>query len=141
MGNSQSSHIEATQEVAQQCKFSKATFNEMIGVINDTHSVMQFYASALLVVRTPTRFAEYKKFSSTSEAIFNSTRNNGVSGLSSLDSSFSSYYDVYLYVRDFKTKYEQTKEDDDRRVLLTDAFNITYGTMKLLLNDLVNACQ
>ena len=149
MGNAQSQQVEQEQQVqkcvedAEKCKMHKATFNEMMNIITDTHSIMQFYASSLLMLKAPSRFASYKTFNSESENMFNRLRNTPTSGISSIsntNASFNTYYDVYNYVKDFKNVYEKATVEDERRVLLGEIFNVTYGTMKVLLREVTEAC-
>ena len=142
MGNSQSQQVQKCVEDAEKCKMHKATFNELMSVITDTHSIMQFYASSLLMLRAPSRFASYKTFNSESENMFNRLRNTPTSGLSSISNTntFNTYYDVYNYTKDFKNIYEKATEEEERRVLLGEIFNVTYGTMKVLLREVTEAC-
>ena len=123
----------SSKEQAEYCKFTKIQFTYLLSIIQDCHSVMQFYASALLLQKIPIKFTEYKVYSDDSEEFFNGKRNTP-SGSGMND------YDTYLYVKNFQKMYEGLESEIDRKQALETAFNATYDNLTRAIQDLSDSC-
>ena len=137
MGNSQSSQ----KEQAMYCSYSKIQFKDLIAVIQDSHAVMQFYASSLLLPKIPIKLVDYKGYNSYTEDVFNARRHQKIDELTRIDPGLNNLYDVYSYVRNFKETYESQSDELDRKLELGRAFEITYGVMQYLIKELAYSCE
>lgn len=136
MGSGQS-----TPELANYCSYKKSDFKELIETIKDSHAVMQYYASILLLDRMPTQLPMYKNYNQMTEAIFNARRSETNSAINAVHDKLNSYYDVYVLLRVLKPEFEKNIEEKDRREHVTKIFNVTYTVMKLLIEELLTSCE
>ncbi len=132
---------QSAPQLANYCSFKKTEFKETIEIIKDSHAVMQYYASILLLSRMPNQLPMYKNYTPLSEAVFNYRRLESISGINTVDDKLNSYYDVYNMLKTLKPEFEKTLEESGRREQITKIFNVTYAVMKSLTEELASSCE
>lgn len=119
------------------CKFSKIQFNYLLAIIKESHSVMQFYASANLLNKVPVKFIEYMTYPAEVEEYFNTRRNDP---FQPTEDDPMGFYDTYLYIKNFKRIYEGLGSESERAESLIMAFTVTNSTVKKLVQELLDTC-
>lgn len=132
---------QSTPEIAAYCSFKKNDFKKQIEVIKDAHTVMQYYASVLLVTPTPTQLPLYKNYTPLSESVFNSRRQEQIEAINQADQKLNSYYDVYQMLKGLERDFESTIQEADRKAILTKVMNVTYSVMVTLVDELRVSCE
>lgn len=135
MGNAASSIQTATH-----CIYKKTDFKDVINLIRDAHSVMQYYASLSLLPRLPSDLQSFKNFNEISEAYFNIHRKDNIPALTAINPVLKSYFDVYALLNALKFNYTKST-DDQKRALVEDAFNACYAMLTSLIEELNESCQ
>ncbi len=123
------------------CSYDKKTFEKQVYVLLDTHNLIQYYASFLLMEKLPITLPEYKNFTIESEMIFNKIRYEENPVYASTNPSVKSYYDVYNMLSNLQKDYEKTDStQNDKREKLTQLHTLLYLTLTSLISDLNNSC-
>ena len=134
MGASQSLSVKATE-----CKYKKQEFKSLIGIIQNAHDVLQFYASSALIPISPIKLPQYPLYES--EDYYNVRRKLIMPELEKLNiPSLSTVYDSYNYMKDFQKLYEQASDNDVRKKHLDNVFNVADTTLRILINELQQSC-
>lgn len=130
----------STSDKATHCVYNKTDFKTTISIIKDAHSVMQFYASFLLLPKLPSDVTMFKNYNDITEQVFNSRRKEEIPELTKINPAIKSYYNVLSMLDSIKGMYI-TSSDETKRSLIEQAFNLTYNVLVLLINELGNSCD
>jgi hypothetical protein len=132
-------------ESAKTCMYNKHDFNTLLEVIRDAHNVTQYYASVVIKEKMPPKLPEYRTYSDATEEYFlrgfpeNSNRDFRKIKKAELNMS---YYQYYFYLSAIKSKYEAADTtENDRRALMSDAFQKCQIVHKLLIEELWESCD
>jgi hypothetical protein len=121
----------SSQSTAKECKKNKTELKESIKILDDTLSVMYFYASASLFPVPPVKFESYKTFSDFSKSVF-SVSETSYSQFSKIDSKVSTFKDFSQKLTEFHIEYEALQDESSRKKSLENVFNLAYAAMDIL---------
>lgn len=142
MGNPPAKPMQQVKQIASMCKYNKQNFQERIDILRDAHSVMQYYADILLKAKMPTSLGEYRNYTESSEQFFNTRRKDQISDLQAINPKINNYYDLYNAILNLQNEYERGDiTENERRSKITDVFNLTYSTLKALIEELWESCD
>lgn len=121
-----------TKAQAAYCTFTRSEFKGLLLIVQDAHSVMQFFAAANMLPVIPDKFLEYKVYSPDTEVF---TKGTGAAN-------------TVAFIKNFKDQYEkkdefgkQIKDATERKAYVEKAFEDTKEVLKFLIENLYNLCE
>lgn len=129
-------------DLAQNCVYSKTDFQTRVQIIQNAHSMVQFYANLLLSEKMPLQLQEYRNYSDVAENYFNSKRKETNSDIQEINPKLRNYYDFFNALNNLQMEYEKPEiTESDRRRKVRDIFDVSYVVLRLLVEELWESCD